>query len=165
MMDRPSFQAAWTAFKVVHVSVEEVGKKIGGTVDKNINLPPPNNFQNACPIRISYVLNYTGFPVQRSTRFHMITGADRKWYIYRVPEMMEYLRQIFGPPDKEFKNPSPENFKEMKGLIVVKGHGWSNAVGHVTLWDGTQCSDECHLLNDPENGPFVPDTAAIWSLP
>lgn len=52
----------------------------------------------------------------------------------------------------------------MQGIIGVKGHGWSNAAGHVTLWNGTQCSDTCHLMSDPDNGPFVPDTASIWKL-
>lgn len=37
--------------------------------------------------------------------------------------------------------------------------------GHVTLWNGNQCSDTCHLLADPDNGPFIPDTGAIWVLP
>ncbi|WP_311765917.1 MULTISPECIES: hypothetical protein [unclassified Caballeronia] len=49
-------------------------------------------------------------------------------------------------------------------MIVVKGHGWSNARGHVTLWDGSFCSDACHLLRDPDNGLFVPETASLWVL-
>jgi hypothetical protein len=51
-----------------------------------------------------------------------------------------------------------------KGIIVVKGQGWSNARGHVTLWDGSFCSDACHLLRDPDNGLFVPETASLWVL-
>nr|WP_233174907.1 MULTISPECIES: T6SS effector amidase Tae4 family protein [Delftia] len=51
------------------------------------------------------------------------------------------------------------------GIIVVKGHGWGNAIGHVTLWNGTECSDTCHLMSDPDNGTFVPDMASIWVLP
>ncbi|HCC0827642.1 TPA: hypothetical protein M3111_004710, partial [Escherichia coli] len=52
-----------------------------------------------------------------------------------------------------------------KGIIVVKGHGWSNARGHVTLWNGSVCSDQCHLLNDPDNGTFVPEVGILWVLP
>lgn len=58
----------------------------------------------------------------------------------------------------------PADFAKMQGVIVVKGHGWANAAGHVTLWNGAQCADACHLMNDPDNGPFVPETAAIWEL-
>jgi len=32
------------------------------------------------------------------------------------------------------------------------------------LWDGTKCSDVCHLMHDPDNGPFIPETASIWTL-
>lgn len=51
-----------------------------------------------------------------------------------------------------------------KGILVIRGHGWTNARGHITLWDGTQCADTCHLMYDPENGPFVPETASLWVL-
>ncbi|MBJ5024035.1 hypothetical protein JGF43_25155, partial [Salmonella enterica subsp. enterica serovar Agona] len=52
-----------------------------------------------------------------------------------------------------------------KGIIVVKGHGWSNARGHVTVWNGSICADQGHLLNDPDNGPFVPEVGTLWILP
>lgn len=79
--------------------------------------------------------------------------------------MMSYLEQIFGKPDKTVTSPKPEDFAEMKGTIVVKGSGWGNAVGHVTLWNGTTCSDSCHLMADPDNGTFTPDIASIRELP
>jgi hypothetical protein len=79
--------------------------------------------------------------------------------------MMTYLEQTFGKPDKTVKSPKPSDFAGMKGIIVVKGHGWSDAVGHITLWNGTTCSDTCHLMADPDNGTFTPDSASIWVLP
>ena len=69
-----------------------------------------------------------------------------------------------SPASKTVASPKPEAFAGMKGIIVVKGHGWSNAKGHVTLWDGTQCSDTCHLMSDPDNGTFAPETASLWVL-
>ncbi len=36
--------------------------------------------------------------------------------------------------------------------------------GHVTLWNGAACSDSCHLLQNPDNGTFIPDTASLWEL-
>jgi hypothetical protein len=44
----------------VNVPVADVGKKIGGNVQKNIDA---HIFENACPIRMSYVLNKTGLPI------------------------------------------------------------------------------------------------------
>jgi len=66
-MARPSFNSAWAAFMAVRVPVGEVGKKIGGNVQTNIELPE-GGFRNACPIRMSYVLNKTGFPIPKNRR-------------------------------------------------------------------------------------------------
>ncbi|MGC0591387.1 hypothetical protein ACN6J7_28350, partial [Salmonella enterica subsp. enterica serovar Abony] len=51
-MNRPSFNEAWLAFRKVNHSVADVGSIIGGNVGKNIT---GSYFQNACPIRMSYV--------------------------------------------------------------------------------------------------------------
>ncbi len=163
MAARPSFDRAWRAFREINLPVSEVGKKIGGNVQKNIEMPT-GGFENACPIRMSYVLNTTGFPVRKSSVYGMVTGGDQRQYIFRVNDMMSYLERTFGKPDKTVKSPNPSDFSGMRGIIVVKGHGWGNAKGHVTLWDGVKCSDTCHLMHDPENGPFVPETASLWTL-
>jgi hypothetical protein len=161
-MARPSFNSAWSAFMAVRIPVAEVGKKIGGNVQKNVDA---QIFQNACPIRMSYVLNATGFPIVKGIGYETVSGSDKRRYLFRVNDMMDYLVRNFGKPDKTVKAPKPTDFANMKGIIVVKGHGWSNAKGHVTLWDGTKCSDTCHLMHDPDNGPFVPETASLWILP
>jgi Type VI secretion system (T6SS), amidase effector protein 4 len=162
-MDRPSFISAWRAFVSVRVPVAEVGRKIGGNVQKNIELPT-GGFENACPIRMSYVLNKTGFPIRKSSTYSTVSGADSGQYIFRIGDMMRYLERTFGKPDKTVRVPKTSDFTGMKGIIVVKGHGWGNAKGHVTLWDGYKCSDSCHLLHDPDNGTFIPETASIWEL-
>ena len=62
---RPSLLQAQLAFKDVYEksgkTVSGVGKTIGGKVDYNINslTPEQGAFQNACAIRMSYVLNKT----------------------------------------------------------------------------------------------------------
>ena len=162
-MARPSFNSAWVAFMAVRLPIAEVGKKIGGNVQQNIELSA-GGFVNACPIRMSYVLNMTGFPIHKSSQYVMVSGADNYQYIYRVGDMMSYLERMFGKPDKTVKSPKPTDFTKMKGIIVVKGHGWGNAKGHVTLWDGSKCSDSCHLMHDPDNGAFIPEIASIWIL-
>lgn len=165
-MRRPRFTAAWNAFLAVRLPVKMVGAKIGGNVQKNTDLDPRlGGFVNACPIRMSYVLNKTRFPIAKSPLYKSVSGADGKQYLYRVTEMMEYLERYFGKPDKHVRHPVPKDFAKMKGILVVKGHGWDNAAGHVTLWNGFTCSDTCHLIDDPDNGKFVPDIAALWVLP
>jgi len=114
---------------------------------------------------MSYVLNTTGFPISRNSPYATVSGADKKFYIYRVNDMIEHLTRTLGNPDLIIDNPKPSDFVGKKGIIVIKGHGWSNAKGHVTLWNGSVCSDTCHLLNDPDNGTFVPETGMLWILP
>jgi len=157
---RPFFGAAWAKFSQINVSVADVGKKIGGKVEQNIK---SGDFQNACPIRMSYVLNYTGVPIPR-TGYAVVSGADGKWYMYRVNDMMTFLEKTFGVADKSARAPKTSDFAGLKGLIVVKGSGWLNARGHVTLWNGVACSDTCHLMSDPDNGTFTPEIASLWSL-
>jgi hypothetical protein len=166
MSARPVFDLAWAAFRIVNVPVVDVGKIIGGKVQYNINMPS-GGFDNACPIRMSYVLNKTGFPVQRNaSRWAAVSGADGKWYIYKVVDMLKYLEFAFGPPDKKITSvPKESDFNGLKGILLTTGSGWGDAQGHVTLWNGTLCSDTCHLLNDPGNGNFVPKGANLWTLP
>ena len=94
----------------------------------------------------------------------MVSGADGRQYIFRVNDMMKYLEFVFGKPDKSVRSPKESDFSGLKGIIVVKGRGWGNASGHITLWDGSRCSDSCHLMYDPDNGPFIPEVASIWIL-
>lgn len=161
-MPRPKFATAWNAFKEINIPVPLIANKIGGKVKENIDA---GIFVNACPMRMSYVLNKTGFPVRRGVGYSVVSGNDRSLYLFRVNEMMEYLSRTLGKPDKTVKAPQVADFSGSQGIIVIQGHGWRDARGHVTLWNGTRCSDTCHLLNDPENGPFVPDTGSIWYLP
>lgn len=49
---RPNFAKAWVFFSEINIPVKDVGKKIGGHVQMNTD---SGVFQNACPIRMSYV--------------------------------------------------------------------------------------------------------------
>jgi hypothetical protein len=158
---RPKFDAAWWAFYQVNLSVEAVGRTIGGEVGEFIK---DGTFKNACPIRMSYVLNKTGFPITKMG-YKVYRGADHCLYMIRMLEMFDYLVHTFGEPDKTVKHPQLSDFAEMKGILAVKGSGWNNAKGHITLWEGSSCTDTCHLTGDPENNSFIPENASIWVLP
>ncbi len=79
-------------------SVADVGSIIGGKRwEKYIT---GGYFQNACPIRMSLCLNATGFPQPVTLRMQgAISGADNKFYIYRVNDMIDYLTHTMGKPD------------------------------------------------------------------
>lgn len=158
---KPVFAAAWNRFSEINISVENVGKMLGGKVEANI---ASGIFQNACPIRMSYVLNYSGVPIPANSRYATVTGKDKKRYMFRVNDMMDFLASAFGKPDLTVSSPGPGSFNGRQGIIIFQGNGWSDARGHVTLWNGNICSDTCHFLGGAENGSFVPTTASLWIL-
>lgn len=156
---RPSFQTMWHHFVAIYGdgSVPSVGKKIGGKVQENIELgvkDPKAGFTNACAIRMSYSLNNAGIHIPQGA-WKTVSGGDKKQYIYRVADLIKFLNQTFGKPDRTDRNPKPTDFSGMKGILLF-GVQWSDATGHATLWNGSTCSDQCHFP--------VAAEASIWLL-
>ena len=156
---RPKFLSIWGSFKSVYADgkVTSVGNKIGGKVKQNIDLgvtDPTLGFTNACALRMSYALNYSGMSIPRGN-WKTVSGADNKWYIYRVKDLLTYINHSLGKPDKVIKNPKPQDFSGLQGILIFNV-SWSDATGHATLWDGQTCSDHCYFPEAQE--------ASIWIL-
>lgn len=122
MTTRPSFSMMRQQFSVIYADgdIAWVGEKIGGKVGENIALGKTDasaGFTNACAIRLSYSLNYSGSPVGRGS-WSTVSGADKKLYIFRIRDLLPYLRQRFGRPDKTVKNPKESDFAGMQGILV-----------------------------------------------
>lgn len=118
---------------------EKVFKLIGGKVEAN-------NFANSCAIRVSRSLNYSGLSIKYIPPNLTVSGSDGKWYIYRVKELIKYLKSNFGEPDISVVNkPYQEKLKGKKGIIIFEVDAWDDASGHATLWDGLTCSDKCYF--------------------
>ncbi len=77
---RPAFGAARNRFREVNVNVETVGKLLGGKVQHNIEA---GIFQNACPIRMSYVLNYCGVPIPPTADMRRLRGVIKTLHVSR----------------------------------------------------------------------------------
>lgn len=132
-------------------------KRIGGKVQENIDLgvkDPKAGFPNACANRMSYSLNNSGITIPMGV-WKTVSGGDKRQYIYRVSDLIKYLTQTFGKPDKTVKKPRPSDFAGEKGILLF-GVQWSDATGHATLWNGSACSDHCYFP--------VAAEASIWLL-
>ncbi|WP_186301642.1 type VI secretion system amidase effector protein Tae4 [Denitromonas halophila] len=156
---RPTFSAMWANFSTIYGDgkVTTVGAKIGGKVAENIDIgvkDPNLGFTNACALRMSYSLNYSGTSITRGT-WKTVSGADKKWYIYRVRDLIQFLTETLGRPDKVVRNPKLNDFNGEKGILVFDVN-WSDATGHATLWNGSTCSDHCYFP--------VAAEASIWYL-
>ena len=102
--NRPKFNLLWAAYP--RGKAEEVFKLIGGKV-------LANNFANSCAVRVSRSLNYGGAPIGYIPPNLTVSGNDKRWYIYRVAELINYLKKTFGEPDIVVVNRPYE--KELRG--------------------------------------------------
>ena len=160
-MKRPHIEDAWKAFKEVYddvgKTVSGVGTKIGGKVDYNINIIPmgQGRFENACAIRMSYVLNQNGVKIPFISG-QTVSGGKGDWYIFKVKTMIAYLTKIFGDPDYTFKDPQEISFSDKRGILVFEVDQWIDASGHATIWNGNACSDKCYFP--------IAKKAYLWEL-
>ena len=100
---RPLFDIAWAASRRIYDPAnanpaEKVAEVIGGTVAKNITMPPPNNWKNTCAVRMSYILNQSGLLIPHIGH-KTVSGADKHWYFYQVVDVIDFLTQRWGKPD------------------------------------------------------------------
>lgn len=128
-------------------SAEKVYELIGGNVYE-LYKSNPSSYQNACALRMSRALNYSGFPISTGNGYYMAKGEDGLNYLFRVREMIKYINNKFSLPDVTINNQNnkitrtdkgslksvaystmDEAVKELKGIIVFHVKGWSDATG------------------------------------
>jgi hypothetical protein len=126
---RLGFDKLWDAYPV-GTDVDEAYALIGGRVLYN-HISKPDDYQNACALRMSRALNYGGHPIPFSSG-KTGSGEDKKWYFYRVDDVEQYITGIFGPPDVSGVTKNMVTGK--KGILLFRNCGWQNATGHITLW-------------------------------
>lgn len=110
---------------------------IGGNVDADY-------ITNCCTIRMSRALNESGAPIPKGfPGLTTVSGADGKRYALRVKEFRAYLRATYGPPALSARGGGvADGFVGVPGIIVFDVRGWSDASGHVDLWNGSACAYE-----------------------
>lgn len=153
-MGRPYFSIASAQFLKVYGdgTLDHVAKTIGGKVRQNID---SGIFENACAIRLSYILNYSGYRIPASSLWPTVSGEDSYRYIFRVRDLLAFLAKQFGAPE-QFSPSSSRELSRLKGILMFDVEGWNNATGHVTLWNGTTCLDRCYFP--------VAKAVRLWSL-
>jgi len=137
-------------------SPDAVKRAIGGKVDAAW-------ITNTCTIRMSRVFNYSGAPVPNDfAQMNVVSGADRKWYAYRVREMKRWLRYRFGRPNLETTSAVDRtSFSGQKGVIAFDIH-FPDATGHLDLWDG---STYVHEAVDPRDYFTLATKVDLWLAP
>lgn len=129
------FERMWNAYPAPKGESAEAKRIIGGDVDAPW-------LTNTCVVRVSRSMNYAGHPIPRGfSGLSTVRGADGMRYAFRVEELRKYLVHTYGPPTfSEDRNPPrdgvPKSFEGQTGIICFRVKDWSDATGHVDLWDG-----------------------------
>ena len=148
MASLQKWSALWDAYPDYYNYPDsaEVKKMIGGAVNDAW-------ITNTCAIRLSRALNYNGFPIPFNfAGLNTVRGNDRKRYAFRVRELRPWLQYVLGKPgfDHLKKAGTPFDKKtlaDFKGIIGFDIH-FSDATGHLDLWDGNVFSSEYHATPD-----------------
>src|SRR5437773_7678142 len=116
---------------------QDVKAKIGGAVDAEW-------ITNTCAIRLSHSFNQAGSKIPGNVPgLNTVAGANRDRYAFRVKEFRKWLEQKYGKPTLARSgtgtSEAPEGFEGKKGIICFVDCGWSDATGHLDLWDGEKC--------------------------
>lgn len=102
---------------------------------------------NTCALRLSRTLNYNKVPVPRHfAGLTTVKGADGLRYAFRVREMHKWLDVELGKPAFDLKKKRGDPFDKsplapLKGIIGFDIE-FSDATGHLDLWDGKVFSSE-----------------------
>lgn len=175
-MAKPSFTMMWDAFPdhTNYPTLRDLHNFIGGSLTKNIDVPGFGPNGNTCAVRMSRALNYGNFPVSaklvKSLGIGTMIGADGMLYLFRVRELKTYLKSALAvTPNKVTKDFSAA-FGKKQGIIAFEVTGWSDASGHVTLWDGSAFreahDDYRNLKDDPATRLVEPTTTSmsLWAI-
>ncbi len=127
---REGFDGLWNNYPGTY-SAAGVYELIGGKVNQNY-LNNPNDFANSCALRMSRALNYSGHEISYQ-KGKTGSGDDKKWYYYRVADIIEYVTSIYGSPD--LTNANRNDVWMKRGIILFQNCGWTNASGHIDLWN------------------------------
>ena len=131
-MKLPDFRTLWLGYP--RGSSTEVKAKIGGRVNYDW-------ITNTCTIRTSHAFNYSGAKIPQGYEgLGTTNGADDLRYAYRVAEFRRYLLAEYGPPTHVVRGEAgtitAEQFADHQGLICFEVEAWSDATGHLDMWNG-----------------------------
>ena len=129
----------------------DVYSLIGGQVLANM---PPGSNPNACALRVSRALNYSGINIPVIPG-HTYQGADGKNYFLSSAKLYNFMKKTFKVPpnsansietfSKSQGGANGNNFQSLlsgkQGIYLMQASypAFFGALGHATLYDGTSC--------------------------
>ena len=169
-MAKPNFKMMWAGFptRLEYRNLEALFTHLGGTAAKNINAPGFGVDGNTCAARLSVALQAGGVMITGGAGIRTVSTASGKRIIYGVADMRRFLEREFGKPERDVTLPFDSDFKKRKGIISFSVTGWSNATGHIALFDkGTyrdRGDDHYHSMTAASSGGARTVAGEFWEL-
>lgn len=176
-MAQPDFDLMWRNFPdhVKYPTLTALFNSIGGQLVRNVGVPGFGPSGNTCAVRMSRALNYSTMPISSrqvaALKLETLKGADDMLYLFRVRELNTYLRAVLGATPQTVDKGFGTAFAGSRGIVSFTIEGWTDASGHVALWDGTQFKepgfdDFRGLRDDPATTRREPRTMrmTLWAL-
>ena len=126
--------------EIKNLSSKELWDKIGGKVKYNIDA---GIFKNTCAIRMSYCFNYGGYEFKQNEYGTTSSGGDGKFYIFRVKDFKSFLDDKYSKNKYTYNDKSKLDGK--KGVIVFEDCTFSDATGHLDLFDGSEVEGHAYF--------------------
>ncbi|WP_175636573.1 T6SS effector amidase Tae4 family protein [Pedobacter ghigonis] len=150
----PSFQAYNNAFPKKdggYMPAAEVYSMIGGQLYTS-HLANPSQYSNACAVRVSRALNYSGVVVP-SISGQTEKGTDNKNYFLSAANLNAWMKKTFttyttftGAQGGKNGRNFPTLLNGKKGIyIMIPNYPAYFASGHADVWNGTNCNGECYF--------------------
>jgi hypothetical protein len=172
-MTKPNFDKLWAGFPdhTKYPSLKDFYTVLGGAAAKNIYTPGFGPNGNTCASRMSAALNKAGAPINAalaSTAGARTLGtADGSRIIYAVAELRKYLFKALGTPAVDNTSPYGDAFRGRKGIIAFTVN-WSDATGHIALWNGTTFREPDHdnysTYVNPDDPNIKTSRAEFWEI-
>ena len=138
MSQLKQFEQMWNAYPNPREGGGAAKSTIGGNADASW-------ITNTCVLRVCRSFNYTNHDIPTDfAGLVTVSGGDGLRYAFRVSEFRRYLEEVYGPPtlSHQYSNSGgdvPESFKNRQGVICFVVTQWSDATGHMDLWNGNEC--------------------------
>jgi hypothetical protein len=150
----PTFQAYNSAFPKKdggYMPATEVYALIGGQL-YNSHIANPSQYSNACAVRVSRALNYSGVVVP-SISGQTEKGSDNKNYFLSAANLNAWMKKTFttyttftGAQGGKNGRNFPTLLNGKKGIyIMIPNYPAYFASGHADVWNGTNCNGECYF--------------------
>ncbi|MGG9971433.1 T6SS effector amidase Tae4 family protein [Ferruginibacter sp. SUN002] len=152
----------------------DVYKLVGGSLLTAYN-SNPIKYANACALRVSRALNYSGVTIPFISG-QTSKGADGKYYFISSAKLFNWMTKTFGPAtisvSKSQGGTNGANFNSYltgkKGIYMMQA-SWPSkfgALGHGTLYDGAHCikSSDCSHYSDYFDAEGGVEKIVLWKL-